>query len=148
MKKVIKVFLILLILAFAGNFSPVFARKVQKIKVAIFPVDVPSQGASYTIYPNVLTLISNDLINELNKFSRLSIIDLDSSETIIKSNGLYKQYQKLLYRANIEVEYIYILDNWFKKPEYKDVLDYIISVGCQFYFEYIPLYKLGLPIPE
>ncbi len=59
-----------------------------------------------------------------------------------------KQYQKLLYRANIEVEYIYILDNWFKKPEYKDVLDYIISVGCQFYFEYIPLYKLGLPIPE
>lgn len=59
-----------------------------------------------------------------------------------------KQYQKLLYRANIEVEYIYILDSWFKKPEYKDVLDYIISVGCQFYFEYIPLYKLGLPIPE
>lgn len=59
-----------------------------------------------------------------------------------------KQYQKLLYRANIEVEYIYLLSDWFKNPSYKDVLDYIISVGCHFYFEYIPLEKLGLPMPE
>lgn len=59
-----------------------------------------------------------------------------------------KQYQKLLFRANIEVEYIYLLGEWFRKPEYKDVLDYIISVGCHFYFEYIPLTKLGLPVPE
>jgi len=58
-----------------------------------------------------------------------------------------KQYQKLLFRANIEVEYIYLLGEWFKHPSYKDVLDYIISVGCHFYFEYIPLEKLGLPMP-
>jgi len=59
-----------------------------------------------------------------------------------------KQYQKLLSRANIDVEYMYLLSNWFKKPQYKDVLDYIISVRCQYYFEYIPLNKLGLPIPN
>ena len=59
-----------------------------------------------------------------------------------------KQYQKLLSRANIEVEYIYLLSDWFKKKEYKDVLDYIINVGCYFYFEYIPLERLGLPVPE
>ena len=59
-----------------------------------------------------------------------------------------KQYQKLLYRANIDVEYIYLLSDWFKNPRYKDVLDYIISVGCQFYFEYIPLSQLGMPVPE
>ena len=58
-----------------------------------------------------------------------------------------KQYQKLMSRANIEVEYIYLLCNWFKDPRYKDVLDYIISVRCQYYFEYIPLIKLGLPVP-
>ncbi|MDE2079408.1 MAG: hypothetical protein KGI73_03415 [Patescibacteria group bacterium] len=58
-----------------------------------------------------------------------------------------KQYAKLLAPLNIEVEYIYILNNWFKKPEYKDVKDYIISVGCQYYFNYLPLQKLGLPIP-
>lgn len=59
-----------------------------------------------------------------------------------------KQYQKLLSRANIDVEYVYLLSDWFKKSEYKDVLDYVISVGCHFYFEYIPLTKFGLPLPE
>jgi len=59
-----------------------------------------------------------------------------------------KQYQKLLSRANIEVEYVYLLSEWFKNPKYKDVLDYIISVRCGYYFEYIPLKKLGLPVPD
>ena len=34
-----------------------------------------------------------------------------------------------------------------KDPKYKDVLDYIHSVGCDYYFEYIPLKRLGLPVP-
>jgi len=59
-----------------------------------------------------------------------------------------KQYKKLMSAINIEVEYIYILSDWFKKPEYKDVLDYIISVGCNYYFHYLPLEKLGLPVPK
>lgn len=58
-----------------------------------------------------------------------------------------KQYQKLLAPANIDVEYIYLLDNWFRDSKYKDVLDYIQSVGCGYYFEYIPLIRLGLPVP-
>ena len=49
---------------------------------------------------------------------------------------------------NVEVEYIYILDDWFRKSEYKDVLDYVISMGCQYYFQYLPLQKLGLPVPK
>lgn len=59
-----------------------------------------------------------------------------------------KQYAKLMAPLNIEVEYIYILSDWFRNPAYKDVLDYIISVGCQYYFKYLPLQKLGLPVPE
>ena len=59
-----------------------------------------------------------------------------------------KQYAKLMAPLNIEVEYIYILSEWFNKPEYKDVRDYIISVGCQYYFKYLPLQKLGLPVPK
>lgn len=58
-----------------------------------------------------------------------------------------KEYQKLMAPANIKVQYMYLLDNWFRDPKYKDVLDYIISVGCQYYFEYIPLVELGLPVP-
>ncbi len=60
-----------------------------------------------------------------------------------------KQYLKLFSRLNKEVEYMYLLrGKWFAKPEYKDVLDYIISVGCKYYFDYIPLEKIGLPIPK
>ncbi|MEK7132890.1 MAG: hypothetical protein AAB830_02450 [Patescibacteria group bacterium] len=59
-----------------------------------------------------------------------------------------KQYAKLMAPLNIEVEYIYILNDWFRKSEYKDVLDYVISVGCQYYFHYLPLQKLGLPVPR
>lgn len=57
-----------------------------------------------------------------------------------------KQYKKLLSPLNFEVEYIYILNDWFRKPEYKDVLDYIQSVGCDYQFNYIPLKRLGLPV--
>lgn len=57
-----------------------------------------------------------------------------------------KQYQKLLSNLNMEVEYVYLLSNWFRKPEYRDVLDYIISVNCRYYFEYIPLQIFGLSV--
>ncbi len=59
-----------------------------------------------------------------------------------------KQYAKLMAPLNIEVEYIYILSDWFRAESYKDTLDYIISVGCQYYFKYLPLQKLGLPVPN
>lgn len=59
-----------------------------------------------------------------------------------------KEYQKLMSQVNIDVEFIYLLSDWFKAPKYKDILDYIISVHCRYYFEYIPLTKLGLPVPS
>ncbi|MDU5923996.1 MAG: PD-(D/E)XK nuclease superfamily protein [Finegoldia magna] len=59
-----------------------------------------------------------------------------------------KQYQKLMAPINVDVEYIYLLSDWFNQPKYKDVLDYIISMHCHYYFEYIPLTKFGLPVPE
>ena len=59
-----------------------------------------------------------------------------------------KQYIKLFSELNYKVEFYFILDSWFKDPKYKDTLDYIISVGCRYYFDYIPLQELGLPVPE
>jgi hypothetical protein len=59
-----------------------------------------------------------------------------------------KQYQKIFSELNYEVEYIYVLSDWFRKEKYRDVLDYIISVDCKYYFEYLPLHKIGLPVPK
>ena len=59
-----------------------------------------------------------------------------------------KQYTKLFSQVNIDVEYMYILNDWFKHPKYKDTLDYVTSMNCYYYFNYIPLKKLGLPVPS
>jgi hypothetical protein len=56
-----------------------------------------------------------------------------------------KQYQKLLAGQEIKVEYVYVLNDWFKHPAYKDVLDYINSVNCHYKFNELPLAWLGLP---
>jgi hypothetical protein len=58
-----------------------------------------------------------------------------------------KQYRRLFAPLNHNVEYIYILNDWFRKTEYRDTLDYIISMNCKYYFEYLPLNEIGLPIP-
>ena len=55
-----------------------------------------------------------------------------------------KEYTKLLSSISLNVEYIYVLSNWFKQPEYKDVHEYILSVGCKYFFNEIPLQVLGL----
>ncbi|MDP8212104.1 MAG: hypothetical protein P9X22_02280 [Candidatus Zapsychrus exili] len=58
-----------------------------------------------------------------------------------------KQYKKLLSSLNISVKYVYVLNDWFKKKEYKDVLDYVKSVGCYYFFNELPLDFLDLPMP-
>jgi hypothetical protein len=59
-----------------------------------------------------------------------------------------RQYRKLLAPLGIEVKYVYILNDWFKKKEYKDVLKYVKSVGCYYFFYELPLSFLGLPRPS
>ncbi|KAF3978695.1 MAG: hypothetical protein HFP77_00585 [Methylococcales symbiont of Iophon sp. n. MRB-2018] len=56
-----------------------------------------------------------------------------------------KQYLKLVQPLGIKVEYVYVLNDWFKQPSYKDVLDYIHSVNCHYKFNELPLSWLGLP---
>jgi hypothetical protein len=56
-----------------------------------------------------------------------------------------KQYLKLVVGLGLKVEYVYVLNDWFKDPRYKDVLDYINSVNCHYKFGSLPLAWLGLP---
>lgn len=59
-----------------------------------------------------------------------------------------KQYLKLVTPLGLRVEYVYVLSDWFKKAEYKDVLDYIQSVNCHYKFNELPLTWLGLPLKK
>jgi hypothetical protein len=55
-----------------------------------------------------------------------------------------KQYTKLLEPLGISVEYYYVLNNWFNKPEYRDVFEYIENVGCKYFIEDLPFTEIGL----
>lgn len=59
-----------------------------------------------------------------------------------------EQYSKLLSPLGISVKYTYILCDWFKDQRYKDVLGYVKSVGCYYFFNELPLDFLGLPLPR
>lgn len=50
-----------------------------------------------------------------------------------------KQYEKAVADLGLKVEYVYLLNDWFQNPKYKDVMDYIESVGCHYFFNEIPL---------
>jgi len=57
-----------------------------------------------------------------------------------------KQYVKLVSPLGLRVEFVFVLNDWFKHPSYKDVLDYIHSVNCHYKFNEIPVAWLGLPV--
>jgi hypothetical protein len=59
-----------------------------------------------------------------------------------------QQYEKLLAPLGIKVVYTYVFNDWFRKPEYKDSLEYVKNCGCHYFFNDIPLGFFGLPSLE
>lgn len=54
------------------------------------------------------------------------------------------EYQKLFEPLGINVEFIYVFNDWFKDPRYRDTLQYIEFVNCHYFYNEIPLYAIGL----
>ena len=65
-------------------------------------------------------------------------------EKLPSSHYKKEEYQKLFAPLNFAVEFIYIFNDWFKSPKYKDTLDYIKKMGCYYFYNEIPLNRLGL----
>lgn len=55
-----------------------------------------------------------------------------------------KEYEKLCRPIGFNVKYLYVFNDWFQKDVYKDTLEYIRKVGCNFFYNEIPLFFLGL----
>lgn len=54
------------------------------------------------------------------------------------------QYSKLVKQMGYNVEYVYILNDFFDDPKFNDVLEFIRSKGCYYYFNELPLQFLGI----
>ncbi len=126
------------------------ARNYRKYELYVY---LESRGLDYKKYITK-RLLPDDAIYVI-KNNTLFVIEMKFQEVagsvdekLQTCDFKKKQYKKLMAPLNIDAEYIYILSDWFRKPEYKDTLDYIISVGCQYYFQYLPLEKIGLPVPK
>lgn len=55
-----------------------------------------------------------------------------------------KEYLKLFRPLGFKVNYIYVFNDWFKQSQYKDTLEYIQDMGCEYYFNEIPFEAIGL----
>ena len=139
------------VLAIPGGFSygdDVASGKILAIELASFFSKELKKFISRKILPDdaIFVFANNTLFIIEVKFQKVAG---STDEKLQTCDFKIKQYRKLLAQLNVEVQYIYVLNKWFEKPEYKDVLDYIISIsGCFYYFEYLPLQKLGLPVPK
>lgn len=54
------------------------------------------------------------------------------------------EYEKLFTPLGYTVEFAYVFNDWFLRPEYRDVLEYIKKTECYYFFNKIPLKFLGL----
>ena len=55
-----------------------------------------------------------------------------------------KQYQKLVDGLGYDIEFFYLLNDFFQDKKYADVFAYMESVGVEHFFNEIPTDKLGL----
>lgn len=57
-----------------------------------------------------------------------------------------EEYEKIFNVLGYSVNYTFVLNDWFKKDEYSDVLDYIKRKNCNYIYNDIKLYHLGLNV--
>lgn len=129
---------------FKGERVAVLYQKHKLYKNLLEPKGVDySKHISKKLLPDeaVLVLKNNTLFIIEMKFQSVAGSVDEKLQTCDFKN---KQYNKLLKPLGIKVKYVYILNDWFKKPEYKDVLEYVEDSGCYYFFEEIPLKFLGV----
>lgn len=99
------------------------------------------QHISKKLIPDDALLVNKVLYIVEKKFQRVAgSVD----EKLQTCDFKKKQYQKLMKPLGISVEYYYVLNDWFKHPQYDDVRQYITDVGCKYFFNVIPFHELGL----
>ena len=107
------------------------------------------QGINYADYNSKKWLPDEAFINFEN--DTLYIVEKKYQETggsvdekLPSCHFKRKEYLKLVRPLGLKVNYIYVFNDWFKHPQYKDTLEYIQDMGCEYYFNEIPFESIGL----
>ncbi len=112
-----------------------------------------SMGISYRDYISKRLEPDNALF--LPKANRFIIVEMKFQQTngsvdekLQTGDFKKRQYEKLFSPLGTDVDFIYLLSDYFDKPRYQDVFDYMEVTGCRHYFNILPFSALGLPDPE
>ena len=102
MKKIFLVFVFIFFTVLQAK-----ALEMTSKSIAVFPVDIPTQGTNYSIYPMTTNLFCADLINELKVYPDFQPMDLSLQDEIIKESGLSKKYKTLIteYKNTRTIDY-------------------------------------------
>jgi hypothetical protein len=125
------------------------AQSLRKNKLYVF---LASQGIDYRDYLSKKLLPDDAILVPSTNTIYIIEMKFQSTEGSVDEklqtcDFKKKHYIKLLSTLNLNVEYIYILNDWYEAPKYRDVKQYILSVGCKYYIEVLPFAELGLPMP-
>ncbi|MDD3593098.1 MAG: hypothetical protein PHX18_00550 [Candidatus Gastranaerophilales bacterium] len=125
MKKFLTLILLTVITVFAANNAFAAATK----NIAVFSLDMPAGGSSYSLYPASVNMFSSDLVNSLNAKQGLKAMDIYTSRQILKLNNLESKYQKMAseYKNNYVIDYK-ILDEIASSLD----VDYVVLVNGGF----------------
>jgi len=125
------------------------ARLYQKYKLyskLLKPLNVDYEKIiSKKLLPDdaVLVLVNKTLYIVEKKFQQ---VEGSVDEKLQTCDFKLKQYKKLVEPLGLKVHFVYVLDRWFDQKKYNDTFDYIRSVGCDYFFEELPMGYLGLPV--
>lgn len=126
-----------------GKHIAVIGSKHSFIRDVLEPLDIDIRILSKKLLPDdALFNLGNNTVYIFEKKFKHCAGSVD--EKLQTCDFKKKQYQKLFAPMGIDIEYCYICNDWFEQAVYKDVIDYIHSVGCQIFFNEIPLEFLGL----
>lgn len=118
-------------------------------QVKIYKEFLEKKGIDYSNYNSKKWRPDECFINERNKTAYIIEKKFQNTsgsvdEKLPSCGFKLWEYEKLFSPIGYNVKYIYVFNRWFEQSQYDDTKEYIINVGCEYYFEEIPIDKLGL----
>lgn len=118
-------------------------------KYDLYTYFLAPHGIHYQDYNSKKWLPDEAFINTQNKTAyiiekKFQNVSGSVDEKLPNCHFKKMEYQKLFSPIGYQVEYIYVFNDWFRDPQYRDTLDYILAMGCCYFYNEIPLEALGL----
>ncbi len=88
-------------------FSLKASAVVEKRSIAVFTLDVPMSSSSYAIYSNTQNMFASDLVNSLQRYKDINVIDIHTSQKLVENAGLTRKYEKMVkeYKQKYTLDY-------------------------------------------